>query len=177
MRVSKACWQSFLDWLDAGAPGTLPSTLFFSLGPVWRLVPLARQSAEALGPWLLALLEARQRAGLTLTDEWTVIQHDLQARPLTQAEARRERAAWAEWHLQAELLRLLRLVETPTDSFYRSGWPQWEVRYWALVITLARIGQRYALLARQPGTEPAERLLTSAEVVWQQALQAPIPAA
>ncbi len=177
MRVSKACWLSFLDWLGAGAPGALYPMLFFSLGPVWRLLPLARQSVEALGPWLLALLEARQQADLPFSVEWGVIQQDLQTRPLTWTESDHERSAWERWRLEAELLRLVRLVEAPMWQFARPGWSQWEVRYWALVITLARIGQRYAVLARQPGiTDPAERLLSSAEAVWQRATQAPTQA-
>ena len=176
MRLSKACWQSFLDWLDAGTSGTSSFTLFLTLGQVWRLLPLARQNASALSPWLLSLLEARQQARLAVSDEWAVIQQDLETRPLTRAEAQRERSAWASWQLEAELLRLVRLVEAPMSSFYRSGWLEWQVRYWALVITLARIGQRYALLAHQ-GTDPEEHLLASAEVVWQRATASePVPA-
>jgi hypothetical protein len=53
MRMSKPCWLSFVDWLNGGAPGTLPATLRLTLGQVWLLTPLARQVAEALGPWLL----------------------------------------------------------------------------------------------------------------------------
>jgi hypothetical protein len=177
MRLSKACWQSFLDWLDAGAAGTPSFTLWLTLGPVWRLIPLARQTAAALGPWLLDLLDARQQARLRFFDDWTVIQQDLQMRPLTRAEGQREGASWAAWHLQAELLRLVRLVEASMTPFYRSGWLEWQVRYWALVITLARIAQRYALLARQGGTDPEEHLLASAQIVWQHATQAePVPA-
>ncbi len=174
MNLSKACWQSFLDWLEAGATGTPPFTLWLALGPVWRLVPLARQAAVALGPWLLDLLETRQRAGLAPCDDGTLIHHDLETRPLTWTEAERERSAWASWRLEAELLRLIRCVEAPMSSFYRSGWLAWQVRYWALVITLARIVQRYALL---PGADPEERWFASAETVWQQATQAePAPA-
>ncbi len=172
MRMSKACWQSFGDWLNAGAPGILPWTLFLALGPVWRVVPLAQQVAAALDPWLLSLLEARQRAGLTFSNEWTVIQQDIQARPLTRAQAKRERASWAQWRLEAELLRLVRLAEAPTALLHRSGWPEWEVRYWALVITLARIGQLHALLALQPESQPIPHLLAAAEAVWQRATQA-----
>jgi hypothetical protein len=172
LRTSKACWQSFLDWLDADAPGMPTFTLWLALGPVWRLVPLAQQTAAALGPWLLALLDARQRARLDAADEWPVIQQDLLARPMTQAEAERERAAWASWHIEADLLRLVRVVEAPMSLCYRSGWLEWQVRYWALVITLARIGQRYALLARQGGAGPEDRLLACAEAVWQHATQA-----
>jgi hypothetical protein len=143
MKMSKACWQSFLDWLNAplaGCPsGTPPFTLWLTLGPVWRLVPLAQQTAAALGPWLVALLDARQRAGLGFSDEWTVIQQDLAASPLTQAESRRARVAWERWGLEADLLRLVRLVEAPMTLLYRSGWLEWQVRYWAIVITLVRI--------------------------------------
>src|SRR5581483_9609466 len=139
MNLAKACWLSFLDWLEAGAPGTPPFLLWLALGPVWRAVPLARLNAAALGPWLLDLLATRQRAGLTPCDDWEVLQQDLELRPLTRAEALNDRAAWAAWRLEAELLRLLRLVEAPMSSFSRSGWLAWQVRYWALVITLARI--------------------------------------
>lgn len=172
MRMSKPCWLSFVDWLHGGAPGTLPATLRLTLGPVWLLTPLARQAAEALGPWLLALLEARQRVGLAPNAEPEVIAQDLQARPLTLAQAQREAASWAQWKLEAELSRLVRLVEAPTSLIYRSGWLPWEVRYWALVITLARIGQRYAVLTRQPEGDPTQRLLASAEAVWQRAMTA-----
>lgn len=172
MRISKACWQSFGDWLNAGTPGTLPFMLLWTLGPVWALAPLARQAAEALGPWLLSLLEARQQARLALPAAAEVLARDLLARPLTRAEAERERASWAQWRLEAELLRLVRLVEAPMERMHRADWPQWEVRYWALVITLARIGQMYAVMARQPEGQPARHLLAAAEAVWQHATRA-----
>jgi hypothetical protein len=171
MCISKACWQSFMDWLQAGAPGTLPATLRLTLGPVWWFVPQARQAAEALGPWLVSLLEARQRSGLG-RDAWrATLEGDLEARPLTRAEADHVGASWASWGLEADLLRLVRLVEAPADWLHRPDWEGWEVRYWALVIALARISQQYALLGRQPGNGSAERLLACAEVVWQRAAQ------
>ena len=177
MNISKACWQSFQDWLEGGTPGGLPSTLSLWLGPVWWFVPQARQAAQALSPWLLSVLEARQRAGLAGQTEWELLQRDLEARPLTRAEAERERSAWASWRVEAELLRLVRLVEAPTDRFYRSGAAQWEVRYWALVIALGRLSQQYRLLTRQSGEQAAKRLYACAEAAWQQATQAePVPA-
>jgi hypothetical protein len=177
MNVSKACWQSFLDWLEGGTPGGLPVTLRLWLGPVWWFVPQARQVAVALGPWLVGLLEARQRAGLTGQGAWEVVQRDVEARPLTRAEAAQGGTAWASWRLEAELLRLVRLVEAPTDWLYRSGAAGWEVRYWALVIALARLGQHYGLLASQSGERAAEKVLASAEAAWQQATASePVPA-
>ncbi|HLV97795.1 MAG TPA: hypothetical protein VKT82_03870 [Ktedonobacterales bacterium] len=169
MCISKACWRSFLDWLEGGAKGTPPTTLRLTLGPVWWFLPQARQAAEALGPWLVSLLEARQRARLAHDARRETLEQDVLTRPLTRAEARQIGASWGSWRLEAELLRLVRLVEAPGHWLFRPDWPHWEVRYWALVITLARIAQQYAALARQPGGNPAERLLASAETVWKQA--------
>jgi hypothetical protein len=56
--VARVRWTLFGDWLEAGAPGILPETLRLTLGPVWQQVPLARQMAWMLGPWMLALLRA-----------------------------------------------------------------------------------------------------------------------
>jgi hypothetical protein len=219
MCISKARWQSFVDWLTGGMSCMPAALLYPLLGPVWRLLPMARQAAEALGPWLFSLLEARaherptgarlaapsgsspcgnrvpalsasprgslpgeakrpppearQRARLAEVADPAVIAHDLQAHPLTRAEAGRESSTWAAWRLEAELLRLVRLVEAPTPALYRADWPEWEVRYWAIVITLARIGQRYALLTRQPGIDPQARLLACAETAWQRATHTP----
>jgi hypothetical protein len=177
MNLAKACWRSFGDWLEGGTPGGLPVTLRLWLGPVWCFVPQARQVAVALDPWLVALLEARQRAGLAGQGAWEVLQRDLEARPLTRREAAQIGTAWAGWRLEAEFLRLVRLVEAPTDWFSRSGSPEWEVRYWALVIALARVGQHYAVLACQPEGNPAERLRACAEMLWQHATASePVPA-
>ena len=157
-----------MDWLEGGAAGTLPLTLRLTLGPVWWFLPQARQAAEALGPWLVSLLEARQQARLARDARREALEGDLLAQPLTWAEARQIGASWASWRLEAELLRLVRLVEAPDNWLFRPDWPRWEVRYWALVITLARIAQQYAALASQPGGHPAERWMASAETIWQQ---------
>ena len=168
MNLAKARWQSFVDWLEGGTPGGMPVRLF---------VPLARQVAAGVSPWPVALLEARQRAGLAGQGDDEVVQRDLEARPLTRAEAAQAGTTWASWRLEAELLRLVRLVEAPTDWLYRSGAAAWEVRYGALVMALARLGQHYALVARQPESRPVERLYACAEAVWQQAIaREPVPA-
>ncbi len=165
-------WRVYMVWLGSGVSGILPNELRLTLGPVRALLPLARQVAETLAPWLAALLEARQRAGLAFSNEWTVIQSDLEAWPLTRAQTRRVRASWAQWWLEAELRRLIRLAEAPEALMRRRGWLPWEVRYWALAVSLARIGQVYAALEqRQP--EEAERLFKNALArVWRQALRA-----
>jgi len=174
---SKACWLSFGDWLAGGAPGMLPWMLLAALGPVWLLLPRARQGAEALGPWLLALLAARERAGRSCR-EATVNGQDArwceqawQARPFTQAEAQHE-ASWLQWGLEAELLRLVWLVEAPCAWLKRDGWPESQARYWALVVSLARVGHIYAVLARRLGRERATQMLEEAvEQVWQRAAE------
>lgn len=53
---------------------------------------------------------------------------------------------------------------------YRPGWLASEVRYWALVVSLARHGQLYALLERRQGRESAGQIWAEAAArVWQQA--------
>lgn len=169
---SRACWQSFVDWLSSGVSGIRPDELRLTLGPVYALLPLARQAAEALGPWLLSLLAECQRAGrvsIPLEDEWQaakLLAEDAGTRLLSQREARRP-ASWLIWLLEAELARL---VEAPTRLLYRPDWLASEVRYWALVVSLARLGQLYALLERRQGHEAAGQIWAgAAERVWQQA--------
>ncbi len=174
--TSKACWLAFTDWLEAGAPGVPPATLRLAYGgSVWRLLPLARQSAAAVGPWLLALLAARQRAGLVGlagieaapagSEASTWLASDLQARPLGAAEQERQ-VGWAQWALEAELLRVIRLVEASSATLPRPGWLAWETRYWALAVSLARLGQLYAELAQRVEGDPSDRWLLAAERVW-----------
>jgi hypothetical protein len=172
--VSRACWQSFVDWLGFGVSGVLPDTLRRTVGPVGLLLPLARQAAAALGPWLLSLLAERQRAGrasLAPANERQAEQslaEDAETRPLTWGEARCT-SNWLAWLLEAELARLARLIEAPTRLFYRPDWPAPDVRYWALVVCLARLAQLYAVLERRQGRQTAGRLWAeAAERVWQQ---------
>ena len=171
---SRACWASFVAWLGSGVSGISRETLRLTLGPVDGLLPLARRAAEALGPWLLALLAERQRAGrdsLPPAEEWQaadVLEADAQTRPLTRREARRM-ASWLAWLLEAELARLVRLAEAPTRLLYRRDWLASEVRYWALVVSLARLGQLYAALEHRQGSEAAERAWADAAArIWEQ---------
>jgi len=175
---SKVCWLSFGDWLAGGTPGMLPWMLLPVLGPVWLLLPRARQGAEAVGPWLLELLAARERNGQAYRD-WTASaalaawgEKAWQARPFSPAEAP-DGAAWLRWGLSAELQRVVWLVEAPFAWLKRAGWPEAQVRYWALVASLARLGQVYELLARQQSADQARLLLeAAAEQVWREAVGA-----
>jgi len=109
--TSKACWQTFVDWLMGGAPGAAPATLSLTYG----------------GP---------------------------------------------VWGLEAELLRLTRLMDAPPRLFFRPGWLAWETRYWALVVCLGRIGQHYAALAQRPNSEAGSRWQAAAEATWQRVTSA-----
>lgn len=168
-------WRVFVVWLGVGVSGILPNELRQMLGPVRAMLPLARRVAEALGPWLAALLAERQRQGLTGEERrWLTgaLEQETRARPLERGADRRS-AGWLKWMLEAELRRLVRLAEAPEQAMRRRGWLAWEVRYWALAVSLARIGQLYAALERKREPEQAERLFKGAlALVWHQALRA-----
>ncbi|HEY7348991.1 MAG TPA: hypothetical protein VH599_11830 [Ktedonobacterales bacterium] len=181
--LSWARWVAFVDWLSSGGvSGVLPETLRRTVGPVWLWLPLARRAAEAIGPWLLALLAERQRTGrnvLTPEAEWEgagLLAADAEMRPLSRREAGRA-LAWVGWLVEAELARVVRLVEAPERRLRRVGWLAEEVRAWALVVSLARLGQVYAVLERRQGREAAECAWAGgAERVWRQTTEEP-PAA
>jgi hypothetical protein len=171
MRVAfQERWRVYLVWLGSGVSGILPDELRLTLGPVWRFVPLARQVAEALFPWLAALLLARQGQGLAPLAG--TLEEETRTRPLEE-EATRRGAGWLKWLLEAELRRLVRLVEAPEEAMRRPDWLPWEVRYWALAVCLARIGQLYGALGRGSDAEQAQRLFKGAlALVWHQMLRA-----
>lgn len=138
------------------------------------LLPLARQVAGSLGPWLLALLAERERLGLA---RWAVgsaeqgaeVLADIDQQPCTRQEAQRG-GRWLRWLLEAELLRLARLLEAPAAMMRRREWLGWEVRYWALAVSLACVGQLYAALERRQGREAATQTLEAAlALAWWQA--------
>jgi hypothetical protein len=171
-------WRVYVVWLGVGVSGILPDELWLTVGPVWRFLPLAWQVAEALGPWLAALLVAREQRGLaplTVEEDWRLVgalPEESPERPFERGALRRS-GGWLRWLLEAELRRLVRLAEAPEETMRRPGWLAWEVRYWALAVSLARIGQLYAALERKHPHEQAERLFKGAlAVVWHQALQA-----
>jgi hypothetical protein len=162
-------WLAFLDWLACGVWGMLPFTLRATLGPVSEFLPLAGHVAHVLSPWLLA----RRLGGAPPEDASDAalarqIAADLAVRPLTQGEARPD-LAWLGELLAADLARLLRLLAAPCECFCRPDGLAWEIRDWALVISLARIGQVYDLLERLHSPEVAR------QVWWQQFQQAGQP--
>ena len=56
----------------------------------------------------------------------------------------------------------------------RLEWVAWEVRYWALAVSLARMGQLYAALEQRQGRENAtETLIDALALAWSQATRAP----
>lgn len=164
-------WIGFVAWLGGGVSGVLPFTLQATLGPVWRLLPLARQVADTLGPWLRALLEERQRRAWSLPrtaaspSEQHEVEVDVRVRPLTIAEIQDVIPLLPEM-VRAEFARLSRLTGAPTLLFSQPNWLAWEVRYWALVICLARLGQLYFLLERSQGSATARRVWEEAARAW-----------
>jgi hypothetical protein len=162
---SQERWRSFLVWLGTGVSGIPPFTLRLTLGPVAALLPLVRQIAREVGPWLLALLQERQRLGLALAagDASTAAMLECDsAQQLYRCGEARRNPRWLGWLLGAELARLARLAEAPESALLRLDWLTWEVRYWALAVCLARLGQLYAELARRQGHEAATQALEEA---------------
>jgi hypothetical protein len=167
-------WRVYVVWLGVGVSGIRPEELRQTLGQVRAFLPLARQVAVALGPWLAALLAARQEHGLAAGT--FAAEHGLpglretRARPF-EGQATRGSAGWLKWLLEAELRRLVWLAEAPEERVQRLDWLTWEVRYWALAVCLARIGQLYGALEQKHEPEQAQRLFKGAlALVWHQAL-------
>ena len=159
-------WRAVVSWLRCGCSGILPATLWQQFGPVGWALPLARQVAEAVGPWLRSVLEARQRWG---GPALVVVADEVRLR-LWAAEDVEPAPAWLASALAADLWRLVRLVGA-LHLPARTGWLDWEVRYWALAVTLARLGQVYHLLERAQGRQAAQQIMLDlAGQVRQQAL-------
>ncbi len=176
--VFLARWRIYVVWLGSAVSGIRPDELWLTLGPVWALLPLARQVAKALDPWLAALLTARQQRGRAalaaeeMQELMAVAAEETRQRPFERQASQRS-AAWLKWLLAAELGRLVRLAEAPEAAMQRPGWLAWEVRYWALAVSLARIGQLYGALEERAGLEQAQHLCKSAlALVWRQVMRA-----
>lgn len=160
-------WCGFVAWLGSGVSGVSPFTLRATLGPVWCRLPLARQVAGALGPWLVERLKERQRRAWSQPPteasqmERRLVEADLQVRPFALCVLRPD-LGWLQETLLAEFARLTRVITAPTCLLERPGWLAWEKRCWALVIILARIGQLYSALEHCQGSATARRVLEGA---------------
>lgn len=138
------------------------------------LLPLARAMEQALQPWLVAVLTRRERLAWTLHPPRlsaglaAQVQADAQLQPFAAWELRRWPTAWLRYLLEAELVRLVRLLEAPGLLMSRPGWQHWEVARWALATCLARISQlTCALEQRQRASPQYAGLRAALEVVWQ----------
>ncbi len=161
-------WRLFVAWLASDCAGLLPA--LFCLMPEGPVLPLARQNAAAVGSWVLALLAERGRRSarprLTLKGEALPL-HAFTAGDLS------AQLPWLRRTLAAELLRLVQVTVAARITPCLPGWLEWEARYWALAVTLSRLGQLYGLLERERGREPAQQVLAEvAAQVWQQAVGA-----
>ncbi len=173
--VSRIRWLLFVAWLDSGLAGMLPTLLCLTPGLVRRLLSLARQVAAAVGPWLFALLteyQQRQARGAKVSKRSPAItlrEEDLRQQPFAAGELRQE-PSWLQQMAEAELARLFRLTAAARLTS-RPGWLEWETRYWALAVSLVRLGQLYAALEHEQGSLPAGHLLEEgAARIWNQTL-------
>ncbi len=176
--VSRYRLQFLVAWLAMDAavrlalsPRQIPSVV--------ALLGQARAMQQALMPWLVALLTRRERLAWTLhpprlRDGLTVqTQASLKLEPFTAAELRRWSTGWLRYLLEAELARLVWLLEAPCLLMTRPGWDRWEVARWALAACLARISQLAQALAQRERASSARAGLAAAlEAVWQRLTQA-----
>lgn len=166
LSIAPVRWEGFVAWLSIGVCGILPDTLRRAFGPILPALALARHVAAAVSPWLLSLLMAHPAAQTMRVSEGDVAQRRALSDWLPQEPPR------LHWLLAEELARLVRLAaasQLPT----RRGWLEYEVRFWALVCTLTRLGQLYAALEHAEGSQAAQHAwLTLAEEVWRHTLSA-----
>jgi hypothetical protein len=117
-----------------------------------RRAQLAWRLAEAMPPEQVAAL-VREAVALVPLDEWLVA---------------RLGTSQLRFLLEAELLRLVRLLEVPALRLYQVDHEWWEVTRWALATGLVRISQFAGALAqRQPGAAAGEGLQAVLEMAWQ----------
>jgi hypothetical protein len=171
--VSRYRLQFLIAWLalDASAraacsPRQIPSVV--------GLLPQARAMLRLLHPWLVALLTMRERLAWTLhpprlPDGLAArIQADAQLEAFDLWELRRWQTSWLHYLLEAELARLVWLLEAPCLLMSRPGWDRWEVARWALATCLARISQLAQALEQRQRSDSAQAGLRAAlEAVWQ----------
>jgi hypothetical protein len=182
LRTSTYRWEDFVNWLEAGFLGPIPSLLPGQ--PALRL-PLApvRQMAQDATPWVLRVLAERQQRGLTWQEasDGPLMATHLAARLLEASEALLE-VDWLVYQAEQEMRGLIRLLEAPNRVFHvRAGGvlvgQPWEWRWWGLAIGLARVCQVYGALGQVcGGPRAAEAVRAAAARVRQRVTQMP-PAA
>jgi hypothetical protein len=97
-----------------------------------------------------------------------LVREDLNLKPFGLPELCRRQTPWLQYLLEAEVMRLVRLLEVPALLMCRPGWERWEVARWALATCLARISQLVEALEQRQGGAPAHAMLNAAlEVAWQ----------
>jgi hypothetical protein len=126
------------------------------------LLWLVRRVAPTLDPWVERLPPAPLEAWGTAALQ-RQLAADVEVRPLKQGEVV---LALADLRgvLAVECIRLAWLLRAPWACFPPNAWSGCVAREWALMVTLARIGQAYFALEGLFGVEVAEP-------VWQQQLQ------
>jgi hypothetical protein len=134
----------------------------------------ARAMEQALHPWLVAVLTRRRRLAWTLHPPRLPdglaeqVQQALALEPFDLRELARWPMPWLAYLLEAELARLVWLLEAPSLLMARPGWERWEVARWALATCLARISQlARAQARRQPSSPPGAGLNAALEAAWQ----------
>ena len=171
--VSKYRLQFLIAWLAmdgrvrvALSPRQLPAVV--------GLLAQARAMQQALHPWLVAVLTRRERLAWTLHPPRLPdglaehVQDALALEPFALRDLRLWPAPWLRYLLEAELARLVWLLEAPSLLMERPGWEHWEVARWALATCLARISQlARALAERQRSSPPCAGLNAALEAAWQ----------
>lgn len=171
--VSRYRLQFLIAWLAMDArvrvalsPRQIPSVV--------GLLGQAQAMQQMLHPWLVAVLTRRERLAWTLhpPEQPESLAAQMQADAPLEAfdfwEMRRWQTPWLQYLLEAELARLVWLLEAPCVLMARPGWDRWEVARWALATCLARISQLARALEERQRAAPASAGLNAAlEVVWQ----------
>ncbi|HLW03903.1 MAG TPA: hypothetical protein VKT82_34970 [Ktedonobacterales bacterium] len=170
--VSKYRLQFLITWL------AMDASLRAALSPrqvpaVVGLLAQARAMQQALHPWLVAVLTRRERLAWTLHPPHLPdglaahVQDALKLELFDPRELRRWPTPWLGYLLEAELARLVWLLEAPTVLMARPGWERWEAARWALATCLARISQLARALAQWRSSPPCAGLNAALEATWQ----------
>ncbi len=171
--VSQYRLQFLVAWLamDARVRAALSPR---QMPAVVGLLGQARAMQQALHPWLVAVLTRRELLAWTLRPPSLPdhlaerVQDALALEPFARRDLRRWPTPWLRYLLEAELARLVWLLEAPSLLMTRPGWERWEVTRWALATCLARIGQlAWMLAARQRSSPPWSGLNAALDAAWQ----------